>query len=337
MADTNGQLAELLTRLQDHPQGFDFFNAVRQLEAQQSNLPRVGHARHPREDAVRFGQEVSLAFAPSSVADFRYDENGYNNLLVHFFGLLGANGPMPLHLTEYIHDREHQHRDPTFARFLDLFHHRMISLFYRAWSSSQQAVCRDRPKDDRFAMYVGSLVGFGRDSFLNRDSVQDEAKLYFAGRLAAQPRNAGGMRAILKSYFEVPTQITRFIDQMVRLPDQYRCRLGESPESGTLGSTAIVGARFRDCMQKFRIHFGSLSLSDYERFLPVGRSYARMLDWVRNYVGEGLEFEVQLVLKQQEVPSIQLGKRGHLGWTTWLKTQPFSHDADDLVLQTRLA
>ncbi len=78
-------------------------------------------------------------------------------LQVRLFGLLGPNGPLPLHITEYARERLRHANDPTLSRFLDLFHHRFLTLFYRAWAQAQPHVNRDRPRDDRFAVYVGSL------------------------------------------------------------------------------------------------------------------------------------------------------------------------------------
>ncbi len=51
-----------------------------------------------------------------------------------------------------------------------------------------------------------------------------------------------------------------------------------------------------------------------------------------NYCGEHFFWDVQLVLAAAEVPATRLGAAGRLGWDTWLKTQPFTRDADDLIL-----
>jgi type VI secretion system protein ImpH len=251
---------------------------------------------------------------------------------VYFFGLLGPNGPMPLHLTEYAERRQSFFKDRTLARFLDVFHHRMISFFYRAWACSQLTVSRDRPQADRFGAYVASTFGLGMDSLRNRDSVPDTAKLHYSGRLACPTRNAEGLEAILSDYFGVKAEIEQFVGQWIDLPKDCCCRVGESRSTGLLGSTVIVGARTWDCQQKFRIKLGPMSFADYERMLPGGESFRRLRDWVRNYVGDELSWDVQLVLKADEVPTAQLGKTGRMGWTTWMKSRPTEKDVDDLVL-----
>src|SRR6185436_5580856 len=106
---------------------FDFFRAVRRMECAAPERPRGGAGSRAATDAVRVAQVPSLAFVPTTVAGF---EPGFDGrpprLLVNFLGLLGPNGPLPLHMTAYVWDRLRNHHDRTLARFLDLFNHRMI-------------------------------------------------------------------------------------------------------------------------------------------------------------------------------------------------------------------
>ena len=122
-------------------------------------------------------------------------------LAVNFFGLFGPNGPLPLHLTEYARNRLRAESDPTLVRFIDLFHHRMLTLFYRVWAAAQPTVSFDRPETDRFALYVGSLFGLGMPSLRNRDAFPDLARLHYAGQLACQTRHPDGLNAMISDYF----------------------------------------------------------------------------------------------------------------------------------------
>lgn len=324
----------LALRLEAKPYSFDFFQAVRRMECAYRDLPRMGEGRRPREDPVRFSQEPSLAFSPCTVAAYvRRGEGPAARLFVNFAGLLGPNGPLPLHLTAYARDRERNHGDATFARFLDMFNHRMVALFYRAWASTQQAVSHDRREGDRFTRYYLSLFGLGMPSLRDRDAVADVAKVHYSGRLVCRTRHAEGLQAILQDYFRLPVVIRQFMGQWLDLPDGCKCRLGESPDTGLLGRTTIVGSRFWECQQTFRIRMGPMTFLEFERLLPGGDSLRRLVDWVRNYTGDELRWDAQLVLKAEEVPRIELGRGGRLGWTTWLRSRPFERDADDLVLR----
>jgi type VI secretion system protein ImpH len=239
---------------------------------------------------------------------------------------------LPLCFTEYAHERILHHGDLTFAAFCNIFHHRLISFFFRAWADAQKTVDFDRPSDQHWAQFAGSLIGLGMESLLYRERVPDRAKLYFAGRLVQQTRNAEGLEAIVQDFFAVPTQVQTFVGRWLNLPPDSACRLGESPDTGTLGNSVIIGARFWTCQLHFRLRLGPMKLPEYERLLPSGSSFGRLCDWVRLYAGEHFSWDAQLVLAKDEVPAIQIGVAGRLGWTTWLKTVPFKHDAEDLVL-----
>jgi len=323
----------LALSLQKQPYRFGFSPTMRRFECASRNKPRPGRSLGIKDDMIRLGQEPSTAFAPSTLARFTPAEGGRPpRLSVNFFGLFGPNGPLPLHLTEYARNRLLHADDATFSRFADIFHHRMLSLFYRAWADAQPTVSFDRPESDRFADYVGALCGVGAPALRKRDAMPDLAKLYFAGQLSSHTRHAEGLRAILKAFFKVPVAIRQFVGTWFTLPDDAVCRLGESPQTGTLGKSAVIGGRIWSTQQKFRIVFGPLGLSDFQRLLPGGNSLPRLVAMVRNYVGDELTWDVQLILKKEELPAWKLGQSGQLGWTTRLTRKPLEKHVDEVLL-----
>lgn len=342
---------DLVDQFERTPFAFDFFRAIRLLEARHPTSTRVGTSLDPREDPIRFGQTPSHAFAPSALEAFRSGQNGRpGKMLVRFFGLFGPNGPLPSHITEYAHERQLQAHDNTFVEFCNVFHHRLLSLFYRAWAVNQKSVDFDRAgqiteqssrtenwSGPRFPLYIGSFFGLGMPSVRQRDKISDLAKLFYSGRLTCQTRNAEGLGAIVQDYFGIPTQIETFMGHWLELPRANVCKIGDSPASGSLGVTTIVGSRFWDCQLKFRIRLGPMSFSELQRLLPIGESFRRLKCWVMNYVAEEFFWDVQLVLKAAEVPQISLGQAGLLGWTSWLKSSPFTRDADDVLLNPMAA
>jgi type VI secretion system protein ImpH len=322
-----------MDELAKRPYAFDFFRLVRLLECRRPDLPRVGFSVSPVEDPVRFWQKPSLRFAPSSLDSVTPGSaDSVPRLAVNFFGLFGPNAPLPPHITEYVLERELHHHDPTITAFFNLFHQRLISLFYRAWAANQKAADLDRPADQRYSVYIGALFGIGMEALQDRDAVPDTSKLFFAGRLASQTRNAEGLEAILRQYFDIPAEVQPFTGRWLHLPADSLCQLGQSADSGSLGLNTILGSRFWDCQLSFRMRFGPMDLADYERMLPQGDAFERLKYWVLNYCGEHFFWDVQLVLRAEEVPDTCLGRSGRLGWTTWLKTKAFACDADELIL-----
>jgi type VI secretion system protein ImpH len=325
---------ELLRALQATPYRFGFFQALRRLECAYPVRPRLGQARRPADDPIRLAQEPSVIFAPATLASCTPAKEGLPpRLAVYFLGLFGPNGPLPLHLSEYARDRLRNSGDPTFARFADVFHHRILSVFYRAWASAHPTVSFDRPDSDRFAVYLGSLFGLGMPSLRGRDAMPDLAKLHYAGRLVCQTRHAEGLTALLADFFRLPVALEEFIGHWLELPQDSHWRLGESALTGALGLSATVGERVWDRQYKFRVRFGPLGLQDYRRMLPGGASLRRLVAMVRNYLGDELDWDVNLILKRDEVPPLELGEQGALGWTTWIASRPFDTDPADLMLE----
>jgi type VI secretion system protein ImpH len=323
---------ELLRHLEKEPYRYGFFQALRSIEAEFCDRARLGESATAAEDPIRLAQRPSLAFAPSTIAACHPGREGRPaRLEVYFFGLFGPNGPLPHHLTEYAHDRLRNAKDPTFARFADIFHHRLLSLFYRAWANAQPTVSHDRPDADRFATHVGALFGLGMPSLRGRGRVTDEIRLHFAGRLSSQTRNAEGLQAMLQDYFGSPALVEEFVGQWVSLPRGSRCRLGSSPATGTLGRTAIAGDRVWDRGQKFRVVLGPLSLGTYRALLPGGERLPELIELVRTYAHDEFVWDVRLILRGREVAPLELGRHGHLGWTTWLLSEPVQKDVDDLL------
>lgn len=329
MQDTVARLAAL----QSDAGAYDFFAALRLLECAHPDKPRIGQSLRPADDAVRFGQPPELAFTPSMLGAFRpAADSAAPRLDVNFFGLMGANGPMPQHLTDYVRDRLRNAGDPTLSRFLDIFHHRMIALFYRAWSSAQPTVSLDRAHGDRFADYIGSLIGLGMPSLRGRDAVPDFAKFHYAGHLAAHNRNADGLAQILQDYFKVPVAVEQFVGHWMRMPDESLCRLRSGPAAQVLGASTVLGTKVWNCQHKFRIVVGPLELDDYQRMLPGGESYRRLRDWVRNYAGLAYDWDINVQLKRAAVPPLRLACSARLGWTSWLHSAAPRQDARQLVL-----
>ncbi len=250
-----------------------------------------------------------------------------------FFGLFGPNAPLPLHLTEYAIDRELNAKDRTFSAFADIFHHRMMSLFYRSWADSQPTVHLDRPDEDRFRLYMGALVGLATPSLDDRDALPDQFKRFFAGRLLQQTRNAEGLKGLLERFFRIPVGIVEFVAEWMRLPVASHLRLGASGDVAALGLTTVTGEYVWGSQQRFRLRLGPLSRAEFNNFLPGGEALRQLVAAVKTYVGEEKAWDVQLVLKRAEVPATRLGQNGRMGLSTWMGQPRQDVDADQVVLK----
>ena len=332
------QREDLLAALAAAPWDFSFLHTLRRLDCFQPGRPGLGATARPADDPIRLAQRSSLRFAPAELAALEPSHGGRPpRLLVYFLGLLGPNGPLPLHLTEYARDRRRNYGDASLERFLDIFNHRMLTLLYRSWAQAQPAVSFDRPDQDRFGTYVGSLGGIAMPAFRNRDAMPDLAKLHYAGHLSCQTRHPDGLKAILEGLLRLPVRIEEFVGGWLTLPPDSRWRLGEAPANGALGHSVTLGGRVWDHQSRFRVRIGPAALREYLDLLPGRPALSRLRAVVRNYIGDGLAWDLNPVLAATEVPRLRLGAGLPLGWSTWLTSRPLGRDGDDLKLDPNLA
>jgi type VI secretion system protein ImpH len=330
----------------------DLFAVLRSLEAARPDLPRVGRALRPSHESVRLGQEPSMAFATAAVASVapgtseapeeaerNAKSSGPSNVarvLVHCFGMLGPNGPLPLHLTEYVWQRVKHHGDHTLARFLDLFHHRMLSFLYRAWVDANPAVSHDRPETDRSPSQLGAFLGVGTSALREKDALGDSARRYYAGQFADPVAHPEGLRALIEDHFGVSATIEEFVGEWAEIPPHCLWRLpdpalGPAAESGRLGLSTSLGSRVWLVQNRFRIVLGPLSRLQFNHVSPGGPDVAALTSMVRGYVGDGMRWDLRLRLLPEAVPTLQLGA-AIIGQTSWLWSTG-EQPQDDLIFE----
>jgi type VI secretion system protein ImpH len=348
--------------LLETPWAWDFFEALREIERAFPDKPRVGTSKILADDPVRFGQFVSLAFATSTLEQAHAETMPEREsddrplrptkLPVRFLGLTGPNGPLPLVLTEFIRNRltgvddpdqprtffgegadqpQVVRRDPALAEFIDIFHHRLISLFYRAWALANQAVDSDRhrfPLDElHFSRWLASLFGHGLKEYEGLDSVPTWQKIAFAGFFANDTRHLAGLCGLLTAAFQTRVQTTPLVGQWVQIPHKERWRLGETPRTATLGNSCVVGSCFWDRQQKFSVRLGPMPFSEFVRFFPGAPARRCLEDWIANYMRRAFAWKAVIVLHREEVPPFCLGVPNALGRTTWLCRRTSDNEA----------
>jgi type VI secretion system protein ImpH len=324
-----------LTRLLlEHPRQFGFFQAVRLLERERGARTPVGGFGDPAAEVVRFGANPAVAFPPTEIAAAAAEE-GQARMRVNFFGLNGPQGVLPLEYSMYVAERLRA-KDPTLRDFLDLFNHRAVSLLYRAWLKGHVAASYERDGADDVTRHLFDLVGLGTPALRGRLPLPDEALLHYAGLLAATPRSAIALEQLVGDFFGVPARVDQFVGAWYPVESAAQCRLGEGEDETTaLGAGALAGDEVWDQQSRARIRLGPMGRAAYERFLPGGESYEALRSLTRFFARDEIDFELQLVLAEPEVPGAALGEAPlPLGWSTWLRSrpdEPFGRDADETV------
>jgi type VI secretion system protein ImpH len=317
---------------------FEFFQAVRIFERLFPERRTVGRDALPNQEVVRFRSRISLDFPSSEIHEVRDAINeqtgdSYTEMLVNFMGLVGVSGVLPTHYTELVLDRI-RHRDTAMWWFLDIFTHRLVSMFYQAWSKYRFPVSYERGHDE-FTAYLFDIAGLGTQGLKGRMALDDESLLPYAGLISQKPHSQDSLQNVLGDYFGVPAHVDQFVGQWLDLNSADYTLIGV--QNFTLGGDTLVGTRVWDQQSRFKVRLGPLRLDKFKAFLPSGSGYKALGSLIRFLVGEEFDFDVQLLLQAQQVPALVLTTRAvlrpMLGWTSWLKTVPFEMPDDQLVLE----
>ena len=327
------------------PRQYEFFQLVRLLEslAESSGveggaapLRPVGYDHAPSRESVRFRVSPSTAFPVASID--RDDERPEltirpgepTELDVTFLGLIGPSGVLPSHYTTLVLQRFRE-RDSVFREFLDLFHHRTLSLFYRAWAKSRIALHFERAQrasqaSDDFADGLMSLAGVGLEGLKGRSSFDDSLYVRFAGLFAQRPRTAIALERMLSDCFGLPITVRQFCGRWLSIAPRDRTRLPDADnrlgQFHELGTSAILGDRLWDCQTKFRLIVGPVNGCRFREWQPTAVALRRLTDLTRAFVGAEFDFDVQIDLDSGEVPPCLLEGGDEpslrLGWNAWL-------------------
>jgi type VI secretion system protein ImpH len=328
----------LKEKLFDEPYRFEFFQAVRILEKLFPDKLAVGGDALPHQEVVRFRSRVSMDFPSSEIHDITPVENEMTgetrlDLFENFMAMAGVSGVLPMHYTELLFSRI-RYRDTALWSFLDIFTHRAVSLFYRAWEKYRIPVGYERG-DDSFTSYLFDFAGLGTLGLRGRMHLNDESLLPYAGLITQKPHSVNALENILSDYFSVPVRIEQFLGQWLKLSPGDLTSLGRSNHQ--LGSRAIAGSSVWDQQSKFRVKIGPIDFKHFSAFLPTGSAYKPLLAVIRFVAGTEFDFDVQLELAKQEKPATILTtralRRPMVGWSSFLKSLPANENDKQLVME----
>lgn len=314
--DPDGHYAQAANQ----PWRHGFVPLLRHTGARQTVYPRLGLALRPQQEPLRLGQHASMAFAPREIAEVAA-RGGRPLIRLFQLGMLGPNGPLPLHMTETVRERSEAKRDSTLADFLDIFHHRFLIHLYRAWAQAQSAAGLDRPAEETFTPYVARLTG-DEPTETTAGPLPPHARWASAAHRVRAARNPAGLVGTLSHYFGVGVRMQEYCLHWIAIDPVDTCSIGTLRPSSMLGQGAMAGEVVPDRQHKFRLVIGPLTLRQYLRFTPQGAEdgsdVLSLVEWVRAFVGYEYQWEVELVLRREEATPSSLGGLERLGWSSWL-------------------
>lgn len=328
-------------RLLTEPYRFEFFQAVRVIELV---LKRQGvSANEALTNNIRFENSISLSFPPSEIESLRVQTLGDQSELAgplelqavkkryhltpSFIGFLGSNGALPRHYSERIIAHQLYKRDAAPVAFLNAYSNRAVALFYSAWKKYRLELDHESKGKNGFLPLLMSLGGLGYSSLKDRLSqtstdIKDESLAFYAGALRHRPMSAVYLQSILSDYFQVNIKVKQFVGGWYTLPKEHRTALGLA--NAELGVSALAGQRVWQRDLRIGLEIGPLSTKEFNRFLPREVAATALEQMLKILAGLALEFEVQLILRAENVGNCDLSDHrssGRLGWDTFLTTK----------------
>jgi len=314
---------------------FDFYQLMHLLETWQGGEVALGGGGPFRRERVRLRPDSSLTFSPADVRrveiagpeEERGRETWKARVTVNFMGLYGISSPAPVYLSELIGFTDVD-AEPL-VDFLDLFNHRILSLFYRAGVKYRYPYRFEPGGKDEFSSYALSLAGLREEEVRPLVGLPVVRLIKYLGLLAMRTRPPAGLQLLVSDYFGgVAVGVEEWVLRWVRIPETSRNRLGNS--NCRLGEDLTLGERVPDRAGKFRVRVGPLPFDDYIEFLPDRRNFATLCSLTRLWSQSRQEFDAELAVCGGDIPPLHLTSVGQsrLGWTSWLTSRPgLDHDA----------
>lgn len=324
--EPRGSLADLETRarpvLRAAPHS-TFFHIVALLERLTSEAARVGGEGPPSAEAIRFRHDYDLGFSAGDISrvgveamprgperSLEADKPAFV-VTTTFLGLTGTISPLPLYIAEEVLHEDDQ--NPVRRDFLDVFHHRLISLLYRSVSKFSPAREHLTHRTDAWMKRALFLTGLDPEIQTRGMGVHPSVLVRLAPLLAGRGR---GPRVLALAVREAlgealapdgKVHIKQFAGGWIEVDAAQRMALGLG--NNELGVEAILGSRAYDQSGRFSVQIGPLHQHNYRRFLRDGDLLPVVKDVVELCVREPLDFDVELLLAPDAVPSFVLSRK----------------------------
>lgn len=318
---------------------FDFFQAVRLLEGFYPDRPQVGHMGPAARESVRIRPSTDLSFPAGDIQRIRRSTSPDGlpvwTIEENFLGLYGPSAATPMFIAEMI--AQSPYEDDPLRDFLDIFNHRLLSFYYRAWKKYNVCATISGDFDDPVSVVLSALIG--NDIRTSDDGwvIPPRRLLAYSGFFSSNSRPAGGLEDLLSDYFELErVRVIPFVPRKYKPPESSLCRISGSGTGGRLGESFVVGQTMTDVAGQFKIRLEDLDKKTFDRFQPGARAYEQLVFLTHLYTKRQLDFSLELVLRPDQGDALKLSSQtptGALGRSAWLGRP--SQKETEVVIEVR--
>ncbi len=317
------ELEKKLDGFEAHAPQFSFYRLVYLLQRLYPNAPRLGHTGPARDERIRLKVDPSLVFSTSDVTLLRHKKSADGEKRVQvqaaFLGLFGSVSPLPPHFAEDIAFKAYQSEEQPVREFLDVFHHRLLSLVYRAWAKYRLSVGYLRKGKDDFTRRMFCAVGLDGFSDHENFTLHPFYFLRFAPLLASKSRSARSLEVVLNELLgDIGVDIEQFVGAWVLIEKPLRNKLGVANHQ--LGESLVIGRYVYDGSGRFTVKLGPLEYDDYLSFLPGGHRRPFLQSVINTFTPGIHDVMLELQVDLDAAPRFQLGspRASTLARTAWL-------------------
>jgi type VI secretion system protein ImpH len=280
----------------------------------------IGTAANLDEERIRLRHDRQLVFRPAEVSGLRLRDVNRDLPVVEittaFLGLTGASSPLPPYLVEEVAQEDEE--APLRRDFLDMFHHRFVSLFFRARARSDFANGYRSDQTDAWSRRVLALLGRDRPPRVEPWRVLRWSPILAQRNVTAAAVEVAVADVLSEEMGEVGVSVEPFVGAWVPLDPDDENRLGRA--RSLLGRDLVLGRRILDRASKFRLVLGPLGRDGLVRLSGNEKLLRRIADAVAELCAATLDFELVLWLTPEAAPHLELGT-ARLGRDSWLGRQ----------------
>jgi type VI secretion system protein ImpH len=325
----------VIAKLLSEPAAAEFHRAVQLLQAAAPGAVPVGRLGPVDGEAVRFRPALDLGFPNADMAAITARPGSGHLIEGTFLGVYGIASPLPAYFTENLLHAE----DPTLERgFLDIFHHRLYSLFHRCWERMRVELGYRSDGSDAFSRHLMSLAGL-RHEHLGAERQTSPGRLMgIAGALSGQARSLAQVEAAIRAWFPgLPIELEPCVGTWVPVPPDQQNRLGLG--NCSLGSDFTLSNQVFDRASTFGVAIGPVPLATYLRFLPSGDLMAELREVIDLLNTDSLDYRIELRIDAGGLPRLSLEglfstDQTRLGWSTCLGEPPNEPEPVTFIIST---
>ncbi|WP_150696061.1 type VI secretion system baseplate subunit TssG [Pandoraea terrae] len=312
----------LMPVILDNATRMNFFRFCELMELAAPDCAPIGTTDSPAAEPVRFRSRARLGFPNREIDAIEYDgENGPTSPVVRttFLGLYGVDARMP----SYFPDEIAQNREGAepLSAFLDIFHHRTITQYYRVWRKYRYPAGFRADGTDEISRYLLSFAGLGIGHAEIGKTVGTRKLLSMLGLASQKTRTAEGLAGVLQHAVpDASVSVEAFYPVWIPVADYPPTALGEN---------CLLGRGFHDRANAVRIVFTPQTRESVLGLMPGRDNHREVMALLRFYLGYEAQAHLDMHVSPELMPAQVLNSdQLRLGYTTQLPIPGAQHTAD---------